>query len=95
MQVAALLSDLKSLAVCPPSAALDLVTSHRRLPRSHNTPGDHPAKDADADSNADLTRAKDLVDLHYGVKERYREEGVGEELMRAREDVRRVMVGLS
>lgn len=53
-------------------------------------------KDAE-ESHTELSRAKELVDLHYGVKVKYmgsgpnHEPSVDEDLRRAREDVNRVL----
>ena len=44
----------------------------------------------DALDDPDLQRAMDLVDLHYGVKEKHKQ-GSNMELQKARQDVRRVM----
>jgi hypothetical protein len=46
-------------------------------------------------TDPDLQRAKDLLELHYGVKVKYQEEGLDGELQRAREDVERVSRELS
>jgi hypothetical protein len=46
-------------------------------------------------SNPDLQRAKDLVELHYRVKLKYLEEGVGAELQKARDDVKDVCKNLA
>jgi hypothetical protein len=55
----------------------------------------HTTLDEKSKSDADLQRAKDLVELHYGVKLKYLEEGLDAELQRAREDVMRVHRKLS
>jgi hypothetical protein len=46
-------------------------------------------------SSPDLQRAKDLVELHYRVKLKYLEEGLGEELQKARDDVKVVCNNLA
>jgi hypothetical protein len=50
----------------------------------------HTTLDENSKSDADLKRAKDLVELHYDL-----EEGLDAELQRAREDVMRVHRKLS
>lgn len=45
-------------------------------------------------NDPDLQRAKDVVDLHYGVKVRYEERGLDEELVEARRKVEDVIRGL-
>lgn len=47
----------------------------------------------DAKDDPDLQRAMDLVDLHYGVKEKHKH-GIDLSLQKARQDVRRVMEGM-
>ena len=46
-------------------------------------------------SDPDLQRAKDLVELHYRVKLKYLEEGLGAELQKARDDVKVVCKNLA
>jgi hypothetical protein len=45
--------------------------------------------------NPDLQRAKDLVELHYRVKLKHLEEGLGAELQKARDDVKVVCKNLA
>jgi len=59
MRVAEVLSDLTSLRACESAAALALVTS--QLP-------DQELDSSNEKGNADLQRAKDLIDLHYSMK---------------------------
>ena len=47
----------------------------------------------DDKDDLDLQRAMDLVDLHYGVKEKHKH-GNDVELQKARQDVRRAMAGM-
>ncbi|KAI6797966.1 hypothetical protein KC363_g5266 [Hortaea werneckii] len=62
MQLAAFLSDLTSLQVCDPRAAMTLVTT-----RPSNV--DTAETDTDSqDNDQDLKRAKDLLELHTSVK---------------------------
>ncbi|KXL41362.1 hypothetical protein M433DRAFT_159 [Acidomyces richmondensis BFW] len=64
MQVAEVLSDLTSLRVCDPKAAIALVSARpvcdTRAPAQQTTKHE--------DSDPDLKRAKDLVELHGAVK---------------------------
>ncbi|KAI7084518.1 hypothetical protein KC356_g6642 [Hortaea werneckii] len=62
MQLAAFLSDLTSLQVCDPKAAMTLVTTR---------PSNVDTAEADTDpqdNDQDLKRAKDLLELHTSVK---------------------------
>ena len=56
--------------------------------RSSATAGSPDTEDTESDP--DLKRAKDLVELHYQVKVKH-SGGLDKELLRAREDVERVM----
>ena len=67
-------------------AALALVSVHKTL-------SDDPVKDAVHKEDKDMQRAHDLIELHYGVKEKY-QQGEGEELRRARADVDAVLRSL-
>ncbi|KAL6704727.1 hypothetical protein ACN47E_007648 [Coniothyrium glycines] len=86
MRLAEILSDLVSLRVCPPAAALALVSAHRPSPTSSAT-STSPATPAtnDDENDTDLTRARELVKLHYEVKQAH---GRGE-LSRGLEEARR------
>ena len=42
------------------------------------------------ESDPDLKRAKELVDLHYGMKLKYRESGLDQDLLQARRNVESV-----
>ncbi|KAG8623098.1 hypothetical protein KVT40_008074 [Elsinoe batatas] len=89
MRAAELLSDLISLRACDPQAALALVSA--RPSRSER----NDSKDA-LDSNGKdehLKRAHDLIELHGTVKTRHGS-GVDDELLKARDDVRRVLESL-
>ncbi|PWY92723.1 hypothetical protein BO70DRAFT_357861 [Aspergillus heteromorphus CBS 117.55] len=96
MQVAEILSDLTSLRVCDHHDALALVTVHERIPHPTEQP---PLESIEMDSNLtldpqaneDLRRAKELVELHYEIKARHAQGTVDEELVRAREEVNRVL----
>ncbi|KAF2187759.1 hypothetical protein K469DRAFT_569291 [Zopfia rhizophila CBS 207.26] len=85
MQLAEILSDLTSLRVCDPTAALALVSA--RPPKSSAEQSQEKEKEDDAD----LKRVKDLVELHYSVKEAHKRGGLGKRLAEAREAVWRVV----
>jgi hypothetical protein len=102
MQTAILLSDLKSLAVCPPEAALKLVNIHKALDQSKDQKNDQlrdqdqHSRQSDAVDNMegqgnDLQRASDLISLHYQVKVRHQEGGLDGEALQARKDVANVL----
>ncbi|KAH6638246.1 hypothetical protein C7974DRAFT_423151 [Boeremia exigua] len=101
MQVAQILSDLMSLraGVCDPAAALALVSA-RPQPAAHTpdqssaqTTAQPTAQEGQEEQDPDLRRAKDLVALHYGVRERCRTGALGRTLAGARGDVERAMGG--
>ncbi|MCJ1389299.1 hypothetical protein MMC18_002155 [Xylographa bjoerkii] len=109
MQIAEILSDLTSLRVCDYEAALALVSSYeiidsptnvdKRSDTSSSLSTSRPKVSRttsvlkDAQDDPDLQRAMDLVDLHYGVKEKHKH-GTDMGLQKARQDVRRVMEGM-
>ncbi|KEQ82309.1 hypothetical protein D6C78_00404 [Aureobasidium pullulans] len=86
LKVADILSDLTSLRVGDPVAAMDLVLarspitpagiSTQQLKRAQNT----------TDSDVDLARAQDLLDLHANVKLAHRG-GLDRSLLQARQQV--------
>lgn len=43
-----------------------------------------------SETDPDLKRAKELVDLHYGMKLKYRESGLDQDMLKARRDVESV-----
>ncbi|KAF2118453.1 hypothetical protein BDV96DRAFT_643698 [Lophiotrema nucula] len=86
MRVAEILSDLTSLRVCDPAAALALVSAR---PSSKSTDAQDTKKPEEED--ADLKRAKDLVQLHYEVKEKQRRGELGSGLGEARRAVDRAV----
>ncbi|MCJ1437063.1 hypothetical protein MMC27_006448 [Xylographa pallens] len=106
MQIAEILSDLTSLRVCEYEAAIALVSSyetidaHTTTGKETNTFSNNSTSRPkvsrtssvlkDALDDLDLQRAMDLVDLHYGVKEKHKH-GSNIELQKARQDVRRVI----
>jgi hypothetical protein len=96
MQIAALLSDLKSLSVCPHEAALNLVTVHQRLDNDQFVDAEASSKESVTEnSDPDLQRANDLISLHYGVKVKYMENGLDPELLQARREVANVLSQLA
>ena len=62
-----------------------LVSAHRQSDRSKEQP----------DTNPDLKRAKDLIELHYSVKVAYEDQGVDAELIDARQKVDGVLRDLN
>lgn len=98
MQVAAVLSDLKSLSVCPPDAAMRLVST--QLDREHNATNDQTSNtkalaDLDQSSDPALQRAHQLLRLHQEVKVNPLQQGFDKDLIKAREDVQRVLAALN
>ncbi|KAF2270605.1 hypothetical protein CC78DRAFT_573898 [Lojkania enalia] len=86
MQLAEILSDLTSLRVCDPAAALALVSVRpSSIPKSTSTPTEND------DQDPDLKKAKDLVELHYEVKERQRKGELSGALEEARKAVGRAV----
>lgn len=47
-----------------------------------------PASDGQMSTDPDLQRARDLVELHYGLKMRHVEVGLDKDLQKARDDVK-------
>jgi hypothetical protein len=117
MQMAMILSDLKSLSVCVrilseshgftlpltdrPSQGheegLKLVNTHKLISTSdddRSIVSEKLASPAVADgqrsTDPDLQRARDLVELHYGLKMKHLEGGLDKDLQKARDDVKRV-----
>ncbi|KAF1989651.1 hypothetical protein K402DRAFT_302897, partial [Aulographum hederae CBS 113979] len=97
MRVAEILSDLTSLRVCEPSAALALVSARPPPPSSSFTTSTNlttatsTQRTDEADADPDLTRAKDLVELHYAVKVAHARGELGGQLAEARDGVRRAV----
>ncbi|KAF3051554.1 hypothetical protein E8E11_009689 [Didymella keratinophila] len=97
MQLAEILSDLVSLrpGVCDPAAAIALVsarpssssTGASSIAPSIATKPDKPTEDDDED----LRRAKELVALHYDVRERYKRGELTRGLAEARSAVERAL----
>ncbi|KAH8694105.1 hypothetical protein BGW36DRAFT_384381 [Talaromyces proteolyticus] len=88
MQIAEILSDLTSLRACGHTEALALVNVHKTA--------ESTAEEQGAESS-ELSRAKELADLHYTVKVKHMKNGPGsdpevdEGLQHAREDVNQVL----
>ncbi|KAH7399526.1 hypothetical protein BKA66DRAFT_565597 [Pyrenochaeta sp. MPI-SDFR-AT-0127] len=89
MQLAEILSDLVSLRVCDPNAALALV-SIRSSTLSHESNAKPTSTTLD-EEDPDLKRAKDLLKLHYGVKEAHKRGELGRGLEDARRAVERAV----
>jgi hypothetical protein len=81
-----------------PTAALSLVTASK--PKAASTKptsatDDQTAKElGDEEEDIDLRRAKELVELHYAVKEGHRRGDLGRGLREAREGVARAVGGV-
>ncbi|GAB7341516.1 hypothetical protein MBLNU457_7735t1 [Dothideomycetes sp. NU457] len=90
MRVAELLSDLTSLRACDPSAAQALVSHRPADPSTEGNTNDSLQRQASRETDVDLKRAEDLIELHSTVKVAPRN-GVDTELLVAREQVRRVL----
>ncbi|EON64321.1 hypothetical protein W97_03552 [Coniosporium apollinis CBS 100218] len=91
MRTAEILSDLTSLRVCDPTAALALVSARPSTTTSTQASQTPEQPDALAEDDPDLARAKDLVELHYKVKVAHTGGAVDRGLMEAREAVRRAV----
>jgi len=110
MQIAAFLSDLKSLSICSHEAAIALVRPATETPPNEIDPvSSSQAEDSqpesqpqsrhrpttDAQPDPDLQRANELVSLHYDVKMKYLESGLDPELVQAGKEVDEVISALS
>jgi len=99
MQVAALLSDLKSLTVCTHGAALKLVSVHEVLQQDKERTGSSTSAvdttQSNKDNDEDLERANELCILHQDVKMRHIQHGFDKELVEARENVQKVLASLN
>ncbi|QKX57515.1 uncharacterized protein TRUGW13939_04629 [Talaromyces rugulosus] len=92
MQIAEILSDLTSLRACDHTEALNLVNVNKTAKELESP------KTSEKDSDSlELSRVKELVALHYGVKVKHLKNGPGSNpvvddgLRRVREDVNRVL----
>lgn len=88
MQVAAFLSDLRSLSVCSHESATGLVQTYRGL-ESNSTEAVASQRDKD------LQRADELVSLHQNVKLKHIQDGQDQELLRGRQAVQAVLASLT
>ncbi|KAF2001161.1 hypothetical protein P154DRAFT_433462 [Amniculicola lignicola CBS 123094] len=85
LRLAEILSDLTSLRVCDPKAALALVSIR---------PNSSAAQaQTDEEQDADIKRAKDVVELHYKVREAHKRGELGRGLEEARSLVQRAISG--
>ncbi|KAF1912428.1 hypothetical protein BDU57DRAFT_542263 [Ampelomyces quisqualis] len=85
LRLAEILSDLVSLQVCDPAAALALVSARA------NDPSPPTATTQDDDDDVDLKRAKDLLKYHYDVREKHKRGQLSVGLEQARRDVEKVV----
>ncbi|OCT54880.1 hypothetical protein CLCR_03188 [Cladophialophora carrionii] len=104
MQIAAFLSDLKSLTICSHEAAIALVKPPAPAgAEATDTTAPNESEDVAAHSSGrdtrrddqDLRRANELISLHYDVKLKYLETGPDPELEQAGRDVDEVLAALS
>jgi len=106
MQIAAFLSDLKSLSICSHEAAIALVkptatTNGTEIDQVFSPPNDASITNtintpsAAGETDFELQRADELVSLRYDVKLKYLETGPDAELEKAAEDVEKVLRDLS
>ncbi|KAH8732946.1 hypothetical protein GQ44DRAFT_601683 [Phaeosphaeriaceae sp. PMI808] len=93
IRLAEILSDLVSLRVCHPNAALALVSAQPH-PSSQKPESESKRSDAAMDEqDEDLKRAKDLVKLHYDVREKHKRGELSRGLEEARAAVGRAVGG--
>ncbi|KAK5064927.1 hypothetical protein LTR84_000761 [Exophiala bonariae] len=95
MQVAAFLSDLKSLSICSHAAAIALVKPDVGGIKDDLSVHTDQKSSATSDIDRDLQRAEELVLLHYDVKVKHLKSGLGPEIIEARRRVDEVMAALS
>ncbi|ORY14994.1 hypothetical protein BCR34DRAFT_478591 [Clohesyomyces aquaticus] len=101
LTLAEILSDLTSLRLCDPAAALALVSvrpakttsTSTSTANSATTNPEQPQADKDDKGDPDLQRAKDLVELHYSVKEAHKRGELEKGLAEAREMVTKAVEG--
>ncbi|KAK1067618.1 hypothetical protein LTR12_015936 [Friedmanniomyces endolithicus] len=86
MRVAEVLSDLTTLYLADPKAALALVTARE----SHDRTAEAEPMVRHENDDPDLQRARNLVQLHASVKVAH-QDGTDRELNEAREAVAKVM----
>ncbi|EXJ63530.1 uncharacterized protein A1O5_11291 [Cladophialophora psammophila CBS 110553] len=104
MQVAAFLSDLKSLSVCSHEAAIALVKpslittaddTNQSPAKAEETPGRPLQPSTSEHHDQDLQRANELVSLYYDVKLKYLETGPDPDLVQAGKHVDQIIAALS
>ena len=96
MQIAAFLSDLKSLSVCPPQAATDLVSVYKTIGQSkEHEEAENTNEEVAGKKDENLQRAEELVLLHQNVKVKQVESGPDVKLRKARQDVTRILDSLN
>ncbi|CAO2656954.1 Nn.00g057570.m01.CDS01 [Neocucurbitaria sp. VM-36] len=97
MQLAEILSDLVSLRVCDPNAALALVSARPSIAPPHqqdaNAQTSTEVLKSEEEDDVDLKRAKDLLKLHYEVKEAHKRGELSRGLEEARWGVERAVGG--
>lgn len=96
--MASVLSDLKSLSVCPHDAAMKLLSV--RSDQNHESSQNHDASmnttvDGDGGDDQALRRALRLVRLHQDVKIKQVQQGLDRDLFKARDDIQRVLASLN
>ncbi|KAL2428916.1 hypothetical protein ABEF95_003343 [Exophiala dermatitidis] len=103
MQIAAFLSDLKSLSICSHEAAVALVkpAGSRSVDSKEaacgNPEASPPAASAEPEQSLDpdLQYANELVSLHYDVKVNYLKRGADPDLIQAAKNVDQVLSALN
>ncbi|KAL5416246.1 hypothetical protein PMIN03_002283 [Paraphaeosphaeria minitans] len=93
LQLAHLLSDLVSLGLTDPAAALTLVSA--RSTTSTSTSNSTAAQPPNDTPDTDITRATELVALHHAVKEAHRRGELAAGLAEARTSVERAVGGIT
>lgn len=84
LRLAEILSDLVSLRVCDPSAALALVSERAETSSTK-------MEIENREDDVDIKRAKELVELHHAVKEAHRRGELDAGLEEARASVARAV----
>ena len=92
LRLAELLSDLVSLRLASPAAALALVSARASTTTTSSETEPKTEKDEE-EEDVDIARAKELVELHYGVKEAHRRGELARGLEEARGAVGRAVGG--
>ena len=93
MQVAAFLSDLKSLSVCSHEAAVDVVSVHKSAINKAEEPGTGTANSNFNNEDNDRKRADELALLHRNVKLKH-VRTPDADLVEARTGIRRILQDL-